>query len=344
MAFEAFSGGSSQIDVEMMLRRLEGGAKPSSIQSRPRTSTGVSGRMPQPHQHRPEWSVREHATVGPQEYQELWREAIWADGFPDPQASEAPAVRGELITRPVRKHLKVPIVEEVKVPVEKWTTKTVYEPREVEQTVMKPVTRTKQVEETRIEVQEQQEKRTRMVWKLVPEEYYETVKKPVTVPVSKEVPYTDYEPHVQRKTIQVPVEKKVKEEGFRIDRKLGSRMVEVVRDEVYEVKPHFERFGDVRVRYTDHKPEWHGMLQVGEEVFRPSTASTIDRGMGGADAARGGKGNAYIHGHASSKEAQRALFKKLDKDGSGAIDFDEFHKMMSNGQRPGALGARSRRP
>lgn len=31
-----------------------------------------------------------------------------------------------------------------------------------------------------VEVQEAQEKRTRMVWKLVPEDYYETVKKPVS--------------------------------------------------------------------------------------------------------------------------------------------------------------------
>ena len=136
------------------------------------------------------------------------------------------------------------------------------------------------------------------------------------------------------------MQRKVLEQGYRIDQKLGSRMVEVERDEVYEVTPHFERFGHERVRYLPNQTEWHGTTRVGQEVYPIHPASTSSSSHRGANNARGGRGQAYIRGYATSKEAQAGLFAKLDKDGDGTISFGEYQQLMSNGRRPTTPPAR----
>ena len=332
VAFSALSGSKPSLDPKAMVQKLQ--RQHAQVNSR---GHGHASAI-KPHTPKPEWKEGAWTTLSAGESRRLMDEAIWANGFPDPAA---PNIQGQLLTRPVKRQVKVPIVEEIQVPVQKWATETVYEDQVVNQKVMRPVHRTKTVEETVVEVQEFQEKRTRMVWKLVPEEYYETVKKPVTVTKTREVPVTDYEEAVVPKTIQVPVQRKVLEQGYRIDQKLGSRMVEVERDEVYEVTPHFERFGHERVRYLPNQTEWHGTTRVGQEVYpihpAPSTSSSSHRG---ANNARGGRGQAYIRGYATSKEAQAGLFAKLDKDGDGTISFGEYQQLMSNGRRPTTPPAR----
>lgn len=80
--------------------------------------------------------------LGADEYEALQRQAIWANAYDD---APPPPTPNQYVTRPVRRQLRVPVVEEVRVPVSTWSTMTEYEPREVQRTVMRPVQRTKQV-------------------------------------------------------------------------------------------------------------------------------------------------------------------------------------------------------
>lgn len=295
LVFDAFRSGKEFLSVADVLRRLD-----TSI---PTPSPAMSTL--------PSLPTESGSTLSHDQYEQLMRKAVWADKSGKPPT---PAVQSGLITRPVVQQVKVPVVEDVRVPVSKWTTQTSYEDRTVQTKTLKPVTRHKQIEETVVEVQEAQERRTRMVWKLVPEEYYETVKKPVTLSRTREVPYTDFEECVEEKVVQVPVETKVQQHGYRIDQRLGSRLVELERDEVYEVRPHWKAYGDVRIRYDKAAPEWFGTSVVGREVFGDAPVEPKE------------KDYAFVHGYATSLAAQKGLFAKMDKDKNGTIDFNEVQR------------------
>jgi len=199
------------------------------------------------------------------EYDELMQRALAVSSSSRP----APPPDHGTVTRTVTRTVEVPVEEEVRVPVRRQVRHTETAKKNVETTRMVPKQRMKQVEETVMEVQEFQEKRHKWVWKREKVEYYETVRKSVPVTRVKEVPYTEYVPESTTVEVEVPVDTVKEQRGYRVDKVLRSKAVDVEQDIVYEMKPHRVGMGPPRLRDGDaYVPLADlGTVEVGPEVF-----------------------------------------------------------------------------
>merc|ERR1719162_1788989 len=163
------------------------------------------------------------------------------------------------VTAKTKKHVVVPVEEEVQVPVvrkevrKKMTKQTITCQRLV------PVTRYKEVEETTLE--------TRV----------ETVngrreKRAVPITQMRMQPYQDFEEEEYEMVIDVPIQEIVTRTGIRTDKQVVSRIVEVEQEHIYELRPVLVGKGEAQHRHVgDHhkfkhehgKPEWDDGVRAG---------------------------------------------------------------------------------
>jgi hypothetical protein len=190
--------------------------------------------------------------------------------------------RKEQHTTTAKKKVIVPVEEEVKVPVYRKEARRKTEKVAVQGTKLVPVTKYKEVEETVLEVQE---------------EMVNGHKEKRAIPVTRvrQIPYQEFEEKVVNIEVDVPAYEVVTRKGFRVDRHVVSKVVEVEEDLVYEMRPVLVKKGEKRMKElgnhhafkTEHgAPHWEDSAVEGwknrpktpthrAELPRPSTAGSI---------------------------------------------------------------------
>jgi len=213
---------------------------------------------------------QEKAAIGPQALSNpkdnalLMKSAVHCQH--EGERSGALAMAGQTVTAMVRKHVVVPVEEEVQVPVVRKEVRKTMQKQTVKCQRLVPVTRYKEVEETTLE--------TRI-------EVVNGRKEKRAVPITqmRMQPYQDFEEEWYEKVINVPIEEIVTRSGFRTDKQVTSKIVEVEEEHIYELRPVLVGKGEAKHRQIgDHhkfkhehgKPTWDGDVQRGW-VGKPQT-------------------------------------------------------------------------
>jgi len=208
------------------------------------------------------------------EHDRLVRTAVHVDATSPPPTCKM-AVGGTHV-HTVKKQIHVPVEKEVKVPVVKKSLEQKLEKQVIKGTKMVPVKKYREVQETVIETKEEVVHGYKDVWKKVREPTREIVKKHVPVTRTRKVAYVDYVPKQFEKVIEVPKDKIVEKKGFRVDKHVGRKIVEVEEDHHYEMRPVLVRKGDTRMTHKGY--EHHGKTQHGRSYWTDrasvATAST----------------------------------------------------------------------
>jgi len=166
---------------------------------------------------------------------------------------------GKTVVQTVKKHALVPVEEDVKVPVVRKEVNRYSEKQVVKAQRLVPVQKFKEVEETTLEV------RREMV-NGRPE------KRAVPVTKTRMQPYTDYVEEEYDVVVQVPKEEVVTRTGYRMDKHVTSKLMEIEEDHVYELRPVLVKKGGLRQKeLCDHHtfkrehgmPVWDGEAQYG---------------------------------------------------------------------------------
>jgi len=123
------------------------------------------------------------------------------------------------------------------------------------------------VTDVKVEVKEEVIHGYRTVWKPVKEPCTHIIKRPVKVPVERQVPYTYYEPEEVTYEMVVPKESVRKQKGFRKDKVVVGKVVDVEQDELYELRPHHVGYGPPRIKSSDRHQEL--ATQAGREIYTP---------------------------------------------------------------------------
>lgn len=175
---------------------------------------------------------------------------------------------GGTFTRKCKEYVVLPDEHETKVKVTREVMQPGYKTEKVKGSRLVPTQKWKPVEETCIEVKEIIEKKKRTVWKPVEEEYYEIVKKPEEVTKTRYVPYTDYCEEEIEMVVEVPQDKLTIQHGHRIDKTLGSKLVEIEKEETYKLVPTLTDDPVVirRTEVTDHGLDY-GTCEIGKEQY-----------------------------------------------------------------------------
>eukprot|EP00927_Polykrikos_kofoidii_P062898 TRINITY_DN576_c0_g1_i2.p1 TRINITY_DN576_c0_g1~~TRINITY_DN576_c0_g1_i2.p1 ORF type:complete len:371 (-),score=71.19 TRINITY_DN576_c0_g1_i2:511-1563(-) len=187
-----------------------------------------------------------------------------------------------------KKLIEVPYTEVVQVPVNTKVLTKGSEERTVTGKQLVPVKKFKDVKETVIEYKDEVVKGMKEVWvkKEVP---YETiVRKPIQVVKTKRVPYTDYEEKEVVMKVTVPCDRVEVQTGFREDKHLKTKLVEVEQDLFVHHGPVVVREGTPRVRDLPGGAN-HGCTERGKQVIKeagPRLRTNADRPVG---APRGGE-------------------------------------------------------
>jgi hypothetical protein len=154
--------------------------------------------------------------------------------------SVAAKTKQELHMKTMKKKVLVPVEETVKVPVYRKEANRKTETVVVKGKKLVPVTKYKEVEETVLDVQEEQigahkEKRAAQVTRI------------------RKIPYTDYEERIVDIEVEVPADEVVMRKGFREDKHVVSKIVEVEEDLHYEMRPVLVKKGEKRMKEVgDH--------------------------------------------------------------------------------------------
>ena len=162
--------------------------------------------------------------------------------------------------------VQVPYVQDTKTPVKEYYKDTCNEKRHVKTKRLVPVTKYKEVEETTVEVCEEEVTEERLVWMQVPKKFTYKVKKPMERKKVVQVPYTDYIEEECEHEVVVPVDKKGVQEGYRLDKKLLSKAVEVEQEEVYEMRPHFKGYKPGYKITGLNAGESYGNISIGDKI------------------------------------------------------------------------------
>jgi len=204
------------------------------------------------------------SAIDSRDYERLLQKAIRVEGTA-PKTPDHPECVGRKVTRPVKTQIEIPYKEEVQVPVTKQIAHHHTKKKVVKGVELVPVQKFKEIEETHIEVREDEVTGYRLVWKQVKEPYKKIVKTPISVTKKVKVPYTDYEEREVEKVVEVPCDELEEQEGYRIDTISKAQVIDVEQDEYYELKPHLIGRGEVRVKAS----ETHdlGCTHVGQEHF-----------------------------------------------------------------------------
>eukprot|EP00443_Scrippsiella_acuminata_P009256 CAMPEP_0115289624 /NCGR_PEP_ID=MMETSP0270-20121206/63609_1 /TAXON_ID=71861 /ORGANISM="Scrippsiella trochoidea, Strain CCMP3099" /LENGTH=264 /DNA_ID=CAMNT_0002706817 /DNA_START=78 /DNA_END=872 /DNA_ORIENTATION=- len=159
-------------------------------------------------------------------------------GSSDVDGAEGGATKTVVTT--VKKHALVPVEETVKVPVVRKEVKRYKEKQVVKAQRLVPVQKFKEVTETTMEV------RREMV-NGRPE------KRAVPVTKTRMQPYTDYVEEEYDVVVQVPKEEVVTRTGYRMDKHVTSKLMEIEEDHVYELRPVLvEKTGFRQKELCDH--------------------------------------------------------------------------------------------
>mmetsp|Transcript_52774 Transcript_52774/g.112961 ORF Transcript_52774/g.112961 Transcript_52774/m.112961 type:complete len:259 (-) Transcript_52774:126-902(-) len=238
-------------------------------------------------------------TITQEEDKKLTRQAVHTQHQPNDAVL---AGTGELRTKTLKKHILVPVEETIKVPVVRKEASRTVQQQVVKGQKLVPVKKFKEVEETYLEVKEvtvngRKEKRHTPVTRM------------------RKVPYTDFETKEVDIVVDVPMEEVVTRTGYRLDKHVVSKVVEVEEDHIYEMRPVLVRKGDTRMteKHEHHsfktkhgKPAWDEDTQEGwlgrprtpayrPHLHRPASAGSIrpstsgsarpmSRGFGGGGA------------------------------------------------------------
>jgi len=138
-----------------------------------------------------------------------------------------------------------------------------------------PVRKYKEVEESFIEYHEKEVQKVREVWVKKEEPYTEIVKTPVRVTKTRKIPYTDYVEKEVEVAVHVPTHKMEVQRGYRDDKVLKTKLMEVEEDIHVEMRPVVKGRGDVRTREVGSTRD-HGRTMRGRSVVdgRPVSADT----------------------------------------------------------------------
>lgn len=173
--------------------------------------------------------------------------------------SGALSMAGQQVTAKVRKHVVVPVEEEVQVPVVRKEVRRTMGKKTVKCQRLVPVTKYKEVEETTLET------RVEMV-------NGRKEKRAVPITQKRMQPFTDFEEEEYEMTIDVPIEEVVTRTGTRTDKQVTSKIVEVEEEHIYEMRPVLVGKGETKHRHIgDHhkfkhehgKPAWDDDVQRG---------------------------------------------------------------------------------
>lgn len=188
-----------------------------------------------------------------------------------------------------KKLMEVPYTEVVQVPVNTKVLTKGTEERTVTGKKLVPVKKFKDVKETVIEYKEEVVKGVKEVWVKKEVPYETVVRKPIEVVKTKRVPYTDYEEKDVTVKVTVPCDRVEVQTGFREDKHLKTKLVEVEQDLFVHHGPVVVREGTPRVRDLPGGKN-HGCTERGKQVIKeagPRLRTNADRpygtpvGMGG---------------------------------------------------------------
>jgi len=200
-----------------------------------------------------------------------------------------------LVTRTIRKQMLVPIEETVKVPVVRKEVNRHVAKQTIKAQRLVPVQKFKEVQETTLEVKEEMVNGRRE-------------KRAVPVTRTRRQPYTDFVEEEYDVVVDVPKQEVVTRTGYRMDKHVTSKLMEVEEDHVYELRPVLVKKGECRHReLADHHtfkkahgvPVWdsdtqHGWLGKPQtpahkpHLHRPSSASSILSGAAKSMTGHGG--------------------------------------------------------
>lgn len=145
------------------------------------------------------------------------------------------------------------------------------EQKVIKGTKLVPVKKFKEVQETTVEIHEEVVHGYREVWKKVREPTTQVVKKRVPVTKTRTIPYMDYETKEVEMVVEVPKEVVKTRQGYRLDKHMGSKIVEVEEDHHYEMRPVRVQKGETRVTEHPQNYEHYGKLEHGAPVWDEHT-------------------------------------------------------------------------
>lgn len=181
---------------------------------------------------------------------------------------------GHTHVKTVKKKIHIPVEQTIKVPVMKKEAEIKMERKVVKGQQVVPIKKFKEVEETVVEVQEEVVHGYREVWKKVREPTTEVVKKRVPVVKKRQVPYMDYETKEVEMVVDVPKEEVKTKTGYRYDKHIGSKIVEVEEDHHYEMRPVRVAKGQTRVKEHPDNYEHYGKAMHGAPDWDNASVST----------------------------------------------------------------------
>mmetsp|Transcript_125765 Transcript_125765/g.230776 ORF Transcript_125765/g.230776 Transcript_125765/m.230776 type:complete len:294 (-) Transcript_125765:165-1046(-) len=232
----------------------------------------------------------------------------------------------EYTTRVLKKKVIVPVEETVKVPVYRKEARRKTEKVVVQGTTLVPVTRYKEVEETVLDVEEE-----------IENGHAEKRAAPVTR--IRQIPYQDFEEKIVDVEVEVPADEVVQRTGYRIDKHVVSKVVEVEQDHVYEMRPILVAKGEKRMKevgehHTFKKehgpPHWevHGVNHWRQRPVTPEHRPDLPR----PSSARS------IHSDASSMVVPR--LKETTWVGPASLKSPSYTRPHSASGRPASASGR----
>jgi len=246
---------------------------------------------------------------------------------------------GKTFTRTCKEYVVLPDEHETRVKVTREVMQPGYKTEKVKGTRLVPTQKWKPVDETTIEVKETIEKKKRTVWKPVEEEYYEIVKKPEEVTKTRYVPYTDYCEEEVEMVVEVPHDKLCQQHGTRIDRTLGSKLVEIEKEETYKLVPTLTDDPVVirRTEVTDHGLDY-GKCEIGKEMYEEEYTECVVPGTGTKEID-------YHHVDAFTSGAAGSSTDGLNRPPTGALFEDPATgKLMRQPPRSAGQGKQRKAP
>jgi len=210
-----------------------------------------------------------HRSIDYRQHDDLVRNAVRVEHGQDPLA-HAPVSHGKVTQKKI---VEVPYEEHVRVPVKKKVAHPTVEHRVIKGKEFVPVQKYKEIEESHIEYQEKEVQKVREVWVKKEEPYTEIVKVPHKVTKTRKIPYTDYVEKDVEIPVHVPTHKMEVQRGYRDDKVLKTKLMEVEEDIHIEMRPVVKGRGDVRTREVG-STKHHGVTMRGRSVVdgRPISA------------------------------------------------------------------------
>lgn len=213
-----------------------------------------------------------HRDIDYRTHDDLVRSAVRVEHGQDPFAA-APLKHG---TYTQKKLVEVPFEDTVRIPVKKKVAHPTVEQRIIKGKEYVPVRKYKEVEESFIEYHEKEVQKVREVWVKKEEPYTEIVKTPVKVTKTRKIPYTDYLEKEVEVAVHVPTHQIEVQRGFRDDKILKTKLMEVEEDIHVEMRPVVKSRGNVRVRDVADMKE-HGVTIRGRSVMNNGRPMSADR-------------------------------------------------------------------